>query len=356
MSKAWIKFITLGISTLLLSSCSNTEVNPRSSSSFYKDGVFESKMDDQNIGFTETVKIIWELFVTDNIVTEPKKGEIPVNLLTTQELIEMPDNSVVRFAHSTLLYKLDGRLILTDPVFSKRASPVAFFGPKRFHELPLALEQLPKIDILILSHNHYDHFDETTLKAMQTRIGHVYTTIGIKAMLLDLGYQDNQVTELDWWEGAKSKSIEIVATPAQHFSGRGVFDRNKTLWASWVIKSGNSNLFFGADSGYFDGFKKIGEQFGPFDMTFLENGAYNERWRAIHMMPEEAVQAHKDLNGEWLFPIHNGSFKLAMHPWKEPFQRIEASALTNNVSIITPIFGEIISIENPETKTPNWWK
>lgn len=356
MKQTWKKIMTLGFFPLLLSGCSNTEVNPRSSLSFYKDGAFESKMDEQNIGFTETVKIIWELFVTDNIATEPKKGEIPVNLLTTQELLEMPDNSVVRFAHSTLLYKLDGRFILTDPVFSERASPLAFFGPKRFHELPIVLDQIPEIDILILSHNHYDHFDETTLKALKTRIEHVYTTIGIKAMLLDLGYEDDQVTELDWWEGAKNKTIKIVATPAQHFSGRGVFDRNKTLWASWVIKSNQSKLFFGADSGYFDGFKKIGEQFGPFDMTFLENGAYNERWRAIHMMPEEAVQAHKDLNGEWLYPIHNGSFKLAMHPWKEPFQRIKESALENNVKITTPIFGEIISIKKPETKTPNWWK
>ncbi len=346
----------MGFAPFVFAGCSNTEIQPRSSASFYHDGVFASKMDEQKMDFSETVKIIWQLFVSDTTGIEPKEGEIPIKKLTRTDLLEMPNNSVVRLAHSTLLYRLDGRFILTDPVFSERASPVSFFGPKRFHDMPISLKELPDIDILVLSHNHYDHFDEATLKALKDRIGQVYTTLGIKDMLLNLGFSANQVTELDWWEEAQDKTIQIIATPSQHFSGRGVFDRNKTLWASWVIRTPQTNLFFGADSGYFEGFKQIGEHFGPFDMTFLENGAYNERWRQIHMMPEETVQAHLDLRGKWLYPIHNGSFKLSMHPWKEPFQRVEKAALENNVAIIFPMFGEIRSIKKPTSSQAWWWR
>ncbi|WP_319381169.1 MBL fold metallo-hydrolase [Thiomicrorhabdus sp.] len=221
--------------------------------------------------------------------------------------------------------------------------------------MPISLEEMPFIDILILSHNHYDHLDEPTLRALKDRIGHVYTTLGIKSHLLALGFEPSQVTELDWWEQAQDRSLTITATPAQHFSGRGIFDRNKTLWASWVISSAQFNLFFGADSGYFDGFAEIGKRFGPFDMTFLENGAYNPRWQKIHMMPEETVQAHLDLGGKWLFPIHNGSFKLSTHPWKEPFERISKAAEQADVPVSFPIMGEIIRIQAPETPEI-WWK
>lgn len=352
----WKKAMPLSLFSIILGGCSHPEITPRTTSEIYLDGKFASKMDEQSMGFAETLKVIWKLFVSDTSNLEPKKGEIRVTDLSTKDLELMPNNSVVRLVHSTLLFKLNGRFLLTDPVFSSRASPVSFAGPKRFHKLPISIDQLPFIDHVILSHNHYDHFDKPSLTALKDKVGHIYTTLGLKRSLIDLGYKGDQITELDWWEQAENDVLEITATPAQHFSGRGIFDRNQTLWASWVIKTADVSLFFSADSGYFDGFQQIGERFGPFDMTFMEDGAYNERWRSIHMMPEETIQAHLDLKGNWLFPIHNGSFKLSNHPWKEPFQRIDHAAKQNNVSAVFPKFGEVISVRKPTTSPTPWWQ
>ena len=335
--------------------CSNKELKPRYSATFYKDGHFESKIDEETIGFTETVSILWDVFVKDDEGREPKRGAIPVEKLTQGDLLRMPDDTVIRLVHSTLLFRLDGRFVLTDPVFSERISPVSFMGPKRFHPLPISLGEIPFIDIVIISHNHYDHLDEATIKSLKDRIGHIYTTLGIKSQLVDWGVDASKITELDWWESAEDKTISITAAPAQHFSGRGLFNRNRSLWASWVIRSSAANLYFGADSGYFEGFKEIGERFGPFDMTFLEAGAYNERWRSIHMMPEETVQAHIDLGGKLLFPIHNGSFKLALHPWKEPLERVMAEAGRKGVKLTHPKMGEAVPLLEYRA-TEMWWR
>jgi len=350
-----IAILALCITGVMMNGCSEKELKPRSSASFYKDGRFESKMDQEELGFTETLSIMWEIFVKDNKGTTPETGTIPVHRLTRDDLLHMPDDSVIRLLHATLLFRLDGRFVLTDPVFSERISPVSFLGPKRFHELPIPLDEMPYIDIVIISHNHFDHLDEATIKGLKDRIGHIYTTLGIKPLLVDWGVEPSKITELDWWEKVEDQSIAITAAPAQHFSARGFFDRNKSLWASWIIKSANTNLYFGADSGYFEGFKEIGKRFGPFDMTFLEAGAYNERWRSIHMMPEETVQAHMDLGGERLFPIHNGSFKLAMHPWREPLDRVVAEAERKGVEVSHPKMGEAVPLLENRT-TEMWWK
>ncbi len=335
--------------------CADKKITPRFSASFYHDGVFESKMDDQKMGVGDMISIMWQVFVKKIDGAVPEDGTIPVKKLSTDDLMQMPEGSVVRLGHSTLLFRLDGRFVLTDPVFSDRASPLSFIGPKRFHAMPLAPEALPFIDVMIISHDHYDHLDKTTIAILKDKIGHCYTTIGVKNRLSDFGLDPEKITELDWWESAQNGTLTVTATPAQHFSGRGMFDRNKTLWASWVIKASGANLFFGADSGYFDGFKTIGEKFGPFDMTFLEAGAYNERWRSIHMMPEETVQAHRDLGGAVLFPVHNGTFNLAMHPWREPFERVSLEAERQGVRLTHPLMGEIISLKNP-SPTPRWWE
>ena len=352
----WKKILPISFLPILIGGCSHPDIKPRTTAEMYRNGKFESKMDEQAMGLGESLKIMWQLFMTNTPDLEPVEGDIPVKTLTRTDLATMANNSVVRLAHSSLLFKLNERYVLTDPVFSERTSPVSFAGPKRFHHLPMALEDLPFIDVVILSHNHYDHFDIPTLAALKEQIGHIYTTLGLKSALLALGFNDSQVTELDWWESIQSESLEITATPAQHFSGRGLFDRNQTLWASWVIKTPEVSLFFGADSGYFDGFKQIGEWLGPFDMTFLEDGAYNERWSLIHMMPEEAVQAHIDLRGNRLFPIHNGSFKLSTHPWKEPFERLDQAAQARGIATVFPKFGEVIPVKNPEVQAVHWWK
>lgn len=213
---------------------------------------------------------------------------------------------------------------------------------------------MPFIDIVIISHNHYDHLDVPSIKELKDKVGHFFTTLGVKQKLLNLGINTMKICELDWWQSCVTNSIKITATPAQHFSGRGLFDRNKTLWASWVISSKSANIYFSADSGYFDTFKEIGEKYGPFDMTFLEAGAYNKAWKEVHMMPYETVQAHIDLKGNILFPIHNSSFKLSIHPWNEPLIKVSKEAKKQNIQLCHPKMGEYIYLLEPK-KSEKWW-
>lgn len=321
----------------------------------YKNGKFRNLEIEYKSNFSDFVSNVWALFSDKTENKVPSKDTIPIIKLTKKDILDMPNNSVVRLVHSTLLFKLDNRLILTDPVFSQKITPFPLVAPKRFHELPIEIEDLPFIDLVIISHNHYDHLDEPSIIKLKDKVGHFFTTIGVKQKLLDLGLDTFKVCELDWWQSCTINSIKISATPAQHFSGRSLFDRNKTLWASWVITSSNANIFFSGDTGYFNTFKKIGEKYGPFDMTFLEAGAYNDRWKEIHMMPEETVQAHVDLNGKILFPIHNSSFKLSIHSWNEPLNKVVDEAKKRKIQISHPKMGEIIPILELK-KTDNWWK
>ncbi len=315
-----------------------------------KDGRYQSTFNHEGVNFST----MWKMMDRSEAVIPPE-GTIPVVKLSRDDLLAMKDNYVVRLCHSTLLFKIDGRFILTDPVFSESTSPVSFIGVKRFHVLPIALEELPDIDIVIISHNHYDHLDKATIKALKNRIGHIYTTLGIKETLIDFGVDAEKITELDWWQSAMDQTITLTATPTQHYSGRTPFDKDKTLWSSWVIKGSQSSIYFGSDSGYFDGFGEIGSGYGPFDMTFLDVGQYNEQWRSIHMMPEESVQAHRDLQGKILFPIHNGSFKISLHPWREPLERVTKEAKRHNIKLTHPKMGEAIPILKYQ-KTEDWWK
>lgn len=267
----------------------------------------------------------------------------------------MHNESVIRLGHSTLLFKFDNKYILTDPIFSNRASPVQWMGPKRFHKSPISIEDLPFIDCVIISHDHYDHLDKQSIKKLKNKVGIFYTTLGVGKRLEKFGVSSEKIVELNWWQSDIRNDIEFICTPTQHFSGRGLFDRDKTLWASWVIKSKKSSIYFGADGGYFEGFKDIAQKYGPFDMSFLEVGAYNELWRDIHMMPEESIQAHKDLRAKRFFPIHNGTFDLSLHAWYEPFERVDKLAKENNIAIFFPIMGEEILIHENK-KTQKWWR
>lgn len=269
---------------------------------------------------------------------------------------ERDDLRVTWLGHSTCLIEIEGQVILTDPMFSDRASPFRFFGPRRFAtERRYGVEDLPQIDAVLISHDHYDHLDYRTIKTLKDKVDRFYVPLGVGGHLRRWGIAAKQITELDWWESRSDDRLTFTATPARHFSGRGLTDRNKTLWASWVIMGSNHRLFFGGDSGYFEGFKKIGEIYGPFDLTMLESGAYNEAWAAIHMMPEETVQAHRDLRGKTLLPIHWAKFNLALHPWKEPIQRLSRAAVSQSVSVVTPRIGETF---NPDNNYPRsqWWE
>jgi L-ascorbate metabolism protein UlaG (beta-lactamase superfamily) len=254
-----------------------------------------------------------------------------------------------------MLLKLRGQFWLTDPVFAERASPFRRFGPKRFHAPPIALEDLPPLRGVILSHDHYDHLDRETVLALAARTGVFMTPLGVGDRLIEWGIDASKVRQFDWWQGAEIDGLAFTATPAQHFSGRSFFDGNSTLWASWVIVDDGLRVFFSGDTGYFGGFKTIGERLGPFDVTLLETGAYDAQWPYVHMQPEETVQAHADLRGQWLVPVHNGTFDLAMHRWQEPYERAVGLAAARNIPLATPRMGERLDLATPHPGE-RWWR
>lgn len=316
---------------------------------------YKNSHKEYKVKFKEALSLISSMIKEKSKDAKPKKhNSIPVNFLKKEDLEQMEDYSVVRFGHSTLLFKIENEFILTDPVFSNRASPFSFMGPKRFHESPIQIDELPNIKSVIISHDHYDHLDKKSIKQLKNKVETFYTTLEVGRHLMKFGVHRRQIVELDWWDSKKRDEVEFICTPAQHFSGRTLFDRNKTLWSSWVIKSPKGKFYFGADGGYFEGFKEIAFNYGPFDMTFLEVGAYNEKWRDIHMMPEDSVQAHEDLKGKVMFPIHNGTFDLSLHAWYEPFDRISILAEQKEFDIRFPQMGEIISLLNYNS-TSKWW-
>lgn len=263
---------------------------------------------------------------------------------------------VTWLGHSTLLIETDGKRFLTDPVWYNRVSPFSFLGPKRFFQNPLPLQKLPKIDAVLLSHDHYDHLDKQTLLHLTQQKVPVITMLRVGQRLIKWGVPKEQVTELDWWQTKDlGNGFNITATPSRHFSGRWVNDRFTTLWGAFAIKSPTHNIFFGADSGYYNGFATIAERLGPFDIAMLEIGAYNEEWEAIHMGPENAVQAAIDLGKPLLMPIHWGTFNLAMHTWKEPVERLVTEANKRGVKLVLPTPGETVTIDN-KAYNSEWWK
>jgi L-ascorbate metabolism protein UlaG (beta-lactamase superfamily) len=308
----------------------------------------------RKVGLGGTLKIMWKVLLNKPDDAQPRY-EIPVRALTSAELLSAPDNTVYRLGHSTLLLKLNDELWLTDPVFSERASPVQWAGPSRFHAPPISIDELPPIRGVILSHNHYDHLDYAAVRKLAAKTDYFIAPLGVGDTLVKWGVPADKVRQLDWWQSTAVGKLGLTATPAQHFSGRTPFDGNETLWASWVLDTGSYRVFFSGDSGYFKGFKEIGDQFGPFDLTLMETGAYDPMWPDVHMQPEETLRAHRDLRGKVLMPIHNGTFDLALHSWQDPFERISKLAAEQQQVLATPAIGEPLSIALPAAATP-WWR
>lgn len=299
-------------------------------------------------------KVLWDFFFNKPPDTVPS-APLPVHRLTRAELDAAPARSLYRLGHSTVLMKLRSGWWLTDPAFSERTSPVQFFGPKRFHEPPIPLAELPPIRGVILSHDHYDHLDRASIKALAERVDVFLAPLGVGDRLVAWGVPRDKVRQLDWWQSVEIDGLRLTAAPAQHFSGRGPADRDRTLWASWVIEDNDLRVFFSGDTGYFDGFAEIGRRHGPFHLTLMETGAYDPNWPYMHLFPEQTVQAHLDLGGHWLLPIHNGTFDLAMHPWYEPFERVLALGDERGVPIATPRMGERLDMNAPHAGE-RWWR
>ncbi|KAA8963413.1 MBL fold metallo-hydrolase [Mycobacterium sp.] len=273
------------------------------------------------------------------IVIDPLAGSLAVSWL----------------GHSTTLIEIDGYRVLTDPVWGDRCSPSGVIGPARMHPPPMPLEELPAVDAIVVSHDHYDHLDmDTVVRLTRTQRAPFFVPLGVGAHLRAWGIPRQRVVELDWNECARVDRLRLVCTPARHFSGR-FLDRNITLWSSWTLIGPSHRAYFGGDTGYTRSFADVGAEHGPFDVTLMPVGAYNRAWPDIHMNPEEAVQAHRDVGGRLLVPIHWGTFRLAPHPWAEPIERLLAAAETSDVEVAVPRPGERVQAPGSVQCEP-WWR
>jgi L-ascorbate metabolism protein UlaG (beta-lactamase superfamily) len=257
--------------------------------------------------------------------------------------------------HASTLVEIDGHRLLTDPVWSERVSPSTLVGPRRFHPPPLPIEELPHVDVVLISHDHFDHLDMSTVQALAARGSRFAVPLGVGAHLEAWSIPAAQISELDWGESVRVGALELVATPARHYSGRNPLRRDGTLWSSWVVKGPRHRMFFSGDSGYFDGFRAIGAAHGPFDLTLIKIGACDRTWQDIHMSPEEAVRAHVDLGGRLLLPVHWGTFNLAFHAWNAPAEEAVAAAIARGVNIAVPRPGERVEPSAPP-RLETWWR
>ncbi|KMQ00473.1 MULTISPECIES: MBL fold metallo-hydrolase [Bacillus cereus group] len=265
--------------------------------------------------------------------------------------------SLTWFGHSASLLKIAGKKLLLDPMFGDASSPFPLFNSKRYSgTFSLEREDLQEIDAIIISHNHYDHLNYKSIMQLKDRAKHFYVPTGVAQYLIKWGVSPSKISEHNWWDEITFDNIKLVCAPARHFSGRSMTDRDCSLWCSWLILGQETKIFFSGDSGYAPHFKEIGDKYGPFDLTLMECGQYDPRWSAIHMLPEETVQAHIDVQGELLLPIHWGAFTLALHEWSDPIERVTKEANRLGVKITTPQIGESITLKSTNYPSTAWWR
>jgi len=309
---------------------------------------------DPSIG--EMGTMFWDL-----IFKKPKGGTTDTPLPAERlDLARWPKDRDLQFAwlgHTTYLFEVEGKWVLTDPMFSKSAGPIDLFSPKRYSDLPISAEQLPHIDVVLITHNHYDHLDKASIQALIPKTDHFIAPLAVGSLMLEWGVPPEKITELEWWQTKQIDNLTITSAPAQHFSSRSLFDRNETLWTSYGIRGKNNNIFLSGDTGWHKELYEIGERLGPFDLTIFEMGAYGKYrgWKEIHLTPEEAVKAHQAVKGKVTVPSHWGTFDLAFFRWEEPIERFVVAADLAGISYLTPKIGERI---NPGHDGGNqrWWR
>ena len=362
--------LLLGFSGIALVSCEQFGTMPKGA---YRSAAEQSPQfdSDQNIfvnrrpGILDTMTV-WENFWADplgndepNFLFNSNQGEPPTilpedNNPNLQAFIENSDTlQFIWLGHWTLLMSIDGKVILVDPVFSEHASPIPI-AAKRFQPSAITLEDLPPIDLILISHDHYDHLDLETIKFFIGKDVTYLMPLGVGSHLRYWGVDENRITELDWWDSITIDGLTYTAAPAQHFSGRGIFNGNKTLWASWVLKGADKSVYFSGDSGYDTHYKAIGDKLGPFDLVFMDYGQYDKSWHAVHNLPEEGIKGFQELRGDHLVPVGWGMFNLAVHNWYDPPQEATRLSKAAGVKLITPRLGQIISMDNPPL-FDEWW-
>ena len=285
-------------------------------------------------------------------------SSLPVVRRLARDFAAGPESGlrITWLGHSSFLIEMDGHRVLVDPVMAERPSPFTWAGPTRFHEAPLSIEELPKVDAVVISHDHYDHLDHRTVQALGERIPLYVVPLGVGAHLEYWGVPSERIVECDWWGKVERGGLTYTATPARHFSGLSLVmaGQNETLWSGWVIAGTRHRIYYSGDSGMFPGFATIGERLGPFDAVLIEVGAYDQLWPDLHIGPEQAIDARVALGGGLFIPVHWGTFNLAMHAWTEPVERVLVAAEKAGVTVAVPRPGESIEPARPPRVT-RWW-
>lgn len=304
---------------------------------------------------------IWQMFNAQMFGKEVRvpPSAIPVIAVTPDSLktvLPTPGLRAFWIGHASVFIELDGVRMLVDPIFSDYASPFEV-GPKRFYPPPIALADLPPIEAVMITHDHYDHLDMRTVQHLAGKGTLFLVPLGIGAHLKKWGVPDAQVRELEWGQEHMVKGVRFVSTPSRHYSGRGLSDKNATLWTSWSVLGAKHRFYVSGDTGYSDHFRAIGDKLGPFDLAFIKIGAYgpSDSWHDIHMSAEEAVQASVDVRARRMFPVHWGTFNLAFHDWDEPIKHALAAASVQKVDVLTPRVGEMVDADQP-FQSAAWWE
>jgi len=287
---------------------------------------------------------------------EPKTP-IPIESFNLEAFLAPSEKTkFIWYGHSVVLLRINGKTLLIDPMFGPNAAPIAPFKVKRFSENTLdIIADLPEIDLLLFTHDHYDHIDMESVKRLQSKSKQYFVALGVKRHLIEWGINAEKIKEFDWWQTQTFEDLTITFTPTRHFSGRGLRDRAKSLWGGWAFKTDKENIWFSGDGGFGNHFIEIGEKLGPFDFGFLECGQYNENWHAIHMYPEESIQAAIDAKVKKIMPVHWAGFSLAQHPWKEPIERFIEAGIAKKINFISPKIGQMVDLSEKK-HFEKWWE
>lgn len=324
----------------------------------YVDGVFKNLIKtDVSFSAGQIIPLLKEMLSNK----KNRKPKIPIKNIPLSDInyarLQLNETALTWLGHSSFILQTQGKLMMVDPVFSKRASLLSFMGPKKFpYDFEYNVADVPALDAILITHDHYDHLDFSAIKELHPRTAHFYVPLGVKAHLTSWGVNSNKITELDWWDETQvTDSLTLAAVPTRHFTGRRMNNRFSTLWCGWVVKTGQKRIFFGGDSGIHDQYENIAATYGPFDLTLLECGAYSIYWPDIHSFPAETATAHQSLQGKALMPVHWAKFDLALHGWKEPIEELVNIADKRDIKLVTPRIGEQVKLDHLNF-TEKWWQ